>query len=228
MEFIFFTLSISGQIFNFVVNIIDKFGYFGIFALMVMESATLPVPSEAILPLAGFLVFQGKLDFWLVLIVASAGSLVGTLIDYYIGYYLGRTVILRYGRYVKLSEKHLVTSEKWFDKFGEITVLLARFVPLIRTVVAFPAGIAEMKIWKFIVFSLVGIFIWDGVLIYLGVLAGQNSNQIISLLTRYFTIVEVLAVVVAIVAAALFIERRRSKAKEEETSKPPSSVETTR
>ena len=202
-------MSLSGQIFNFVVITLEKFGYFGIFALMVMESATLPIPSEVVLPFAGYLVFLGQINLWVAIVVASLGSLIGTLIDYWIGYSLGRTVILHYGKYVKLNEKHLVTSEKWFNKFGEMTVLLARFVPLIRTLVAFPAGIAEMKLWKFITFSAIGIFIWDGLLIYLGLLAGQNSSAIISVLSNDFTIIEVIALLAAILLISFAILRRR-------------------
>jgi membrane protein DedA with SNARE-associated domain len=207
-------LNLSNQIFNFVVITLEKFGYAGIFALMVMESATLPIPSEVVLPFAGYLVFLGQINLWVAIAVASLGSLIGTLIDYWIGYYLGRPVILHYGKYVKLSEKHLATSEKWFNKFGEITVLLARFVPLIRTLVAFPAGIAEMKLWKFITFSAIGILLWDGLLIYLGLLAGQNSSEIISVLSNDFTIIEVVVVVAAILSFSFAILRRRPTTKD--------------
>lgn len=183
-------------------------GYGGIFALMVLESATLPVPSEVVLPFAGYLVFQGTLDFWLVLIVASAGSLLGTVIDYAVGYYLGRAAIIRYGKYVHLSEKSLISSEKWFKKYGPITVLIARFVPLIRTLVAFPAGVAKMKIPKFLAYSIVGIVIWDAALIYIGYVVGPSVNSIIASLSSSFTVVEVLAVVIA--ALSLFLWARRS------------------
>ena len=183
-------------------------GYGGIFALMVLESATLPVPSEVVLPFAGYLVFQGTLNFWLVLIVASAGSLLGTLIDYAVGYYLGRAAIIRYGKYVHLSEKSLISSEKWFNKYGPITVLIARFVPLIRTLVAFPAGVAKMKISKFLAYSIVGIVIWDAALIYIGYVVGPSVNSIIAALSSSFTVVEILAVVVA--ALVLFLWARRS------------------
>lgn len=178
---------------------------------MVMESATLPVPSEVVLPLAGFLVFQGSIDFWLAVVVASIGSLIGTIIDYLIGMYLGRAAVLRYGRYVRLNEKHLAISENWFKKYGNTTVLLARFVPLLRTLVAFPAGISEMKVWKFLLFSFIGIFVWDSVLIYLGYLGGQNSSQIISALTRAFTLIEILVVVLAAVVFFAWFRRRSRK-----------------
>lgn len=201
-------LSISEQIFNFAESVVKSSGYAGVFALMVMESATLPVPSEVVLPLAGYLVYEGSMNFWLVVIVASIGSMIGTLIDYSIGFYLGRPAILKYGRYVRLNENHLKTSENWFNRYGNITVFLARFVPLIRTLVAFPAGIAEMKIWKFVAYSAVGIFAWDSILVYLGFLAGQNSAQIISALTSAFTPIEIVAVVIAVVALLVWMRVR--------------------
>ncbi len=197
------------------MSLIDRTGYTGIFALMVMESATLPVPSEVVLPLAGYLVFLGQVSFWVAVVVASVGSLIGTMIDYAIGLYLGRAAILRYGKYVRLNEKHLVTSEKWFAKYGNITVLLARFVPLIRTLVAFPAGIAEMKVWKFVAYSIIGIVIWDAILIYLGVLAGQNSTAIINALSGAFLPVEIAALVIALLALVLWMRRRRGKPEEQ-------------
>ncbi|MHB8566604.1 MAG: DedA family protein [Nitrososphaerales archaeon] len=203
--------SLFDSLFNFATHTLQSSGYLGIFALMVMESATLPVPSEVILPFAGYLVYTGQFNFWAALAVASIGSLVGTLIDYAIGYYLGRSAILHYGRYIRLNEAHLKTTENWFSKYGNITVLLARFVPLIRTLVAFPAGIAEMSITKFIAYSLVGIVIWDALLIYLGELAGQNSVSIIDSLHNYFTPIEIAMVVVAILVIALWWRKNKIK-----------------
>ncbi|MDA4110920.1 MAG: DedA family protein [Thaumarchaeota archaeon] len=210
-------MSISSQIFNFALSLIVNSGYSGVFVLMVLESATLPVPSEVVLPIAGWLVSKNILNFWVVVIVASIGSLIGTLIDYSIGYYLGRAAILRYGRIVRLNENHLKTTEKWFAKHGELIVLLARFVPLIRTLIAFPAGIAEMKLWKFVSFSIIGIVIWDAILIYLGVLFGQNYNSIVSTLSNAFTLVEILSVVVAIIVLYLWLRR---KAPQKEKAQP--------
>ena len=202
-------MSLTTQISNIVVSLVEKSGYGGVFALMVAESATLPVPSEVVLPVAGYVVFLGHMNFWLAVAVASAGSLIGTTIDYSIGYYLGRAAILRYGRYIRLNEHHLKTSERWFAKHGEITVLLARFVPLIRTLVAFPAGIGEMKMWKFLSFSAVGIVIWDAILIYIGVIFGQNYTQIVLALSGAFLPVEVLALVIAIVLLVVWVRRKK-------------------
>ncbi len=203
-------MSISGQIFNFAVNLVGSTGYAGIFALMVLEGATFPIPSEVILPFAGYLVFQGKLMFWIVILVATFGAIIGTLIDYSIGYYLGRAAILRYGKYIRLNENHLLTSERWFSRHGNITVFLCQFVPLIRTLVAFPAGISEMKTWKFVLYAGLGSIIWNTVLVYLGVLAGRNSSAIISTLSNAFNLIEVLVVAALILAFVVWLKRRPS------------------
>ncbi len=184
-------------------------GYPGIFALMVLESATLPVPSEVVLPLAGYWVYEGHIEFWSAVVVASLGSLLGTSVDYGIGYYLGRPAILRYGRWIRLSERHLGRSETWFTRYGSPAVLLARFVPLVRTVIAFPAGIAKMSLGKFLAFSAVGIFVWDAVLIYLGEVAGQNRDLIINSLQSAFVLVEVVAVGILLVALYVFSKRKK-------------------
>jgi membrane protein DedA with SNARE-associated domain len=190
-------LAVTDLIFNTIVNLLNQTGYLGVFLLMVMESATLPVPSEVVLPLAGYLVYKGQLEFWSTVAVATVGSLVGTMVDFGIGYYLGRPAVLRYGRMVRFSEKRLETTERWFASHGKSVVLLARFVPLLRTLIAFPAGIVRMDVKRFLVYSAVGILVWDIALVYLGVLAGQNSTAIANTLQAYFAPLGVAAVVIA-------------------------------
>jgi membrane protein DedA with SNARE-associated domain len=214
-------MSLTQNLFDFIVHVMQSAGYTGIFALMVLESATLPVPSEIVLPFAGYLVYLGTFNFSIALIAASVGSLIGTVIDYAVGYYLGRAAILRYGNYVHLSEKSLVSSENWFKKYGPITVLFARFVPLIRTLVAFPAGIAEMKIVKFLAYSIVGIVFWDAALIYIGYYVGPSVNSIINALSSDFTIIEILAVVIAAVVLFLWIRRSSKQTKKEVDQERP-------
>jgi membrane protein DedA with SNARE-associated domain len=184
-------------VFNTIVSLLYQTGYLGVFLLMVAESATLPIPSEVVLPLGGYLVSQGRLEFWSTVAVATVGSLVGTMVDYGIGYYLGRPAVLRYGRIVRFSEKRLETTERWFVSHGKSVVLLARFVPLLRTLIAFPAGLVKMDVKRFLVYSTVGILVWDIALVYLGVLAGQNSTAIANTLQAYFLPLGVAAVVVA-------------------------------
>jgi membrane protein DedA with SNARE-associated domain len=200
--------SLSSATFNFALDLMSKSGLLGVFALMVMESATLPIPSEIVLPLAGYLVYLGQADFWVVVAVASAGSLVGTTIDYALGYFLGRAAVLRYGRIIRLNEGHLALAERWFENHGSPVVLLARFVPVVRTLVAFPAGVAEMSMAKFLGFSSVGIIIWDAVLVYLGVLAGKNGEAIIGYLHSFFLPLGV--VVLSAIGLTLIARRRRS------------------
>ncbi len=209
-------MSITFQIFSFVISLVEKSGYTGIFVLMALANSMIPIPSEVILPVAGYLVFLGQLNFWVVLIVSSIASLIGTLVDYWIGYYIGRAAILKYGRYVRLNENHLKTTEKWFAKYGEVTVLLMKFVPLIRVLVAFPAGFAEMKLWRFILFSIVGIFVYGAILIYLGELLGRNYLKIVSTLSNAFLAVEISAVVIAIIVLFLWF-RRKAPQKEKVT-----------
>ncbi len=187
----------------------NRANYGGIFVLMAMESATLPIPSEVVLPLVGFLVYKHHLEFWTAVLAATAGSLVGTMVDYAMGYHFGRRAILKYGKFVRLSEKHLNRSETWFASHGDPAALLARFVPLLRTVIAFPAGIAKMKVGKFLAFSTVGILIWDIALIYVGLAAGQNATLIVNILQSAFVIVELSAA--GLILLALFLISKRHK-----------------
>jgi membrane protein DedA with SNARE-associated domain len=196
-------MGVTDFIFNYVQNIFGQLGYPGIFILMIMESATLPVPSELVLPLGGYLVSQGRLEFWSVVAVATLGSLIGTMIDYSIGYYLGRPAVLRYGRVVRFSQERLETTEKWFKIHGNSVILLARFVPLLRTLIAFPAGIVKMETKRFLAFSAIGIVLWDIALVYLGLVAGQNSTAISNTLQTYFLPIGL----AAILLASLFIYR---------------------
>ncbi|MDA4137277.1 MAG: DedA family protein [Thaumarchaeota archaeon] len=203
-------MSISGTIYDFAINLMQSSGYLGVFILMAMESATLPIPSEVVLPFAGYyLVYLDHFDFWAVVAVASAGSLLGTLIDYAIGYYLGRAAVLRYGSLIRLNEGHLKVSEVWFARHGSKIVLFSRFVPLIRTLIAFPAGIAEMNIVKFVAFSAVGIFAWDAILVYAGVLAGQNYASVVASIQTYYGFAGILAILVTALVLIFFWWRRR-------------------
>jgi membrane protein DedA with SNARE-associated domain len=204
-------MSLSDFIFNYIVSVFGQLGYPGIFLLMIMESATLPVPSEVVLPLAGYLVYHGKLEFWPVVAVASIGSLIGTMIDYSIGYYFGRPAVLRYGRIVRFDQERLETTEKWFSRHGRSVVLLARFVPLLRTLIAFPAGIVRMETKRFLAFSTVGIVVWDIALVYLGLVAGQNQGAISNILEAYFLPIGLAAIVLAAILIYRALRKKPDK-----------------
>ena len=204
-------MSFADTILVLALNLLAQWGYAGVFLLMTLEGATLPVPSEIVLPLTGFLVYNHTLDFWPAVLVASLGGLLGTIIDFSIGYYLGRPAVMRYGRRIGLSEQKLMVAERWFARHGSLAVLIARFVPLLRTVIAFPAGVAKMKIGKFLVFSTVGIVLWDIILIYLGVLAGQNYSAIVSSLDATLPLIGYAALGGIVLVLLLFTRKNRKK-----------------
>lgn len=206
-------MSLTSIIFDFAVSLMTQFGYGGVFILMTMESATLPVPSEVVLPFAGYLVYKGTLEFWTVVIVATVASLVGTMIDYSIGFYLGRPAVLRYGKIVRISERRFETAEGWFRTRGETIVLLARFVPLLRTLISFPAGIVKMDVKQFLAYSAIGIFIWDVALVYVGVVAGQNSTAIGAFLESIFLPIGLGVVLILAIQAYRTIRKKSAPGK---------------
>jgi membrane protein DedA with SNARE-associated domain len=211
-------MSLEDTIFSLAQSLLSQWGYAGVFLLMTLEGATLPVPSEIVLPLTGFLVYQGRFEFWAAVAAATLGSLLGTIVDFGIGHYLGRSAVLKYGRKIRLNERHLMIAEGWFARHGSVAVLLARFVPLLRTLIAFPAGVAKMKIGKFLAFSTVGIVIWDIILIYLGVLAGQNYTSIVNTLNSTLPLVGYAALGGVVLALLLFA---RSRGKDVPNSNKP-------
>jgi membrane protein DedA with SNARE-associated domain len=203
-------LSLSDTIFNLALNLLTQWNYPGVFLLMTLEGATLPVPSEIVLPLTGFIVYQGGMEFWPAVVAATLGGLLGTVIDYSIGYYLGRPAVLRYGRKIRLSEKHLMITERWFANHGSAAVLIARFVPLLRTLIAFPAGTAKMKFGRFLAYSTIGILVWDIILIYIGFLGGQNATSIAHVLDATLPLIGY-GVVGGIIVAVLLLSRKRGR-----------------
>lgn len=163
---------------NFIVNIIAHTGYAGVLGLMTFESVGLPIPSEVIMSFAGFLVVDGKLLFWLVVLAGTAGNLFGSLLAYWIGFRGGRPLIEKYGKYILISKHDLDLADKWFAHNGELAVLVGRILPVVRTYISFPAGIAKMDLKKFSFYSFVGSLPWCILLTWLGVRLGNNWDLI--------------------------------------------------
>ncbi|SIS78173.1 membrane protein DedA, SNARE-associated domain [Alicyclobacillus vulcanalis] len=182
-------------------------GLLGIFLLMALESCCIPIPSEVVMPLAGFLASRHLIGFWPAVIVATVANLVGSLIAYAIGSYAGRAFVLRYGRYVGLSARHLDRAERWFGRFGEATVFFGRMIPAVRTFVSLPAGFARMSLARFIVFSLFGSLVWNLALVYGGYQLNRNW-QILADHVKPFTYV---GAAILVAAVAWFWLRRRSR-----------------
>ena len=152
----------------YITAIIHKIGYFGIFILMVLESMIAPVPSEAVMPFAGFLVYSGKFNLFLTILASSIGSIIGSLLSYYIGFYGGRPFVMKLGRYLFLEEAQLDFTINFFKKYGAITIFISRFIPVVRHLISIPAGVGRMGIKKFVFYTLAGATLWNSFLIYVG------------------------------------------------------------
>ncbi len=200
-------LDIIGNLANFVINIISNSGYLGIFALMTIESALIPIPSEIIMPFSGYLVFTGKFNPILVIIAGGAGNLAGSLIAYFIGIKLGREVILRYGKYILLKKSHLDWAESFFEKHGNKTTFVTRLLPGIRTYISLPAGIAKMNLKKFSVYTFAGSIIWSAMLTYAGMALGEEWNKI----RDYSHYIDAIVGIAIIIIVIIIIKKRIGK-----------------
>lgn len=163
---------------NFIIHLIQTSGYLGIFILMTLESALIPIPSEVTMPFSGFLISKEVLSLWPVIIAGTLGNLIGSLIAYGIGFYLEETVILslvdKYGKFILMTKEDYNKSVAWFKRYGNSIVFFSRLLPAIRTFISLPAGLAEMNIWKFSIYTLIGSFIWSSFLTMIGVYLGNN------------------------------------------------------
>ena len=173
--------SLVGQVFNsgsagslaFVTSLMVSLGYGGLFALMFLESASLPVPSEIVLPFAGYLVFIGTLNFEAAVLVSAMAGLMGALVDYYVALKLGRPAVQGLLKWVRVTPDHLDGAERWLDKKGAWSILVARFIPGLRSAISFPAGALRMKLRTFAAMTVIGSLAWSALLIYLGYSAGS-------------------------------------------------------
>jgi membrane protein DedA with SNARE-associated domain len=159
---------------QFITHVIDVGGYAGIVALMGIESACIPLPSEIILPFAGYLVFLGHFNLLLVATAGAVGCNLGSVVGYWIGAKGGRPLVERYGKWVLMSRHDLDRMARFFARYGAITVLLARLMPVVRTFIAFPAGIAKMSQVRFHIYTFVGSWPWCFVLAYVGMKLGEK------------------------------------------------------
>jgi len=166
----------------FVISVISTLGYFGVTMLMAIESACIPLPSEVIMPFSGYLVHTGQFNLWLLAFMGALGCNLGSLVAYEIGYYGGRPLVERYGSYVLLGRHELDWTDRFFARFGDVTVLISRLLPVIRTFIALPAGISRMPRLRFHLYTFIGSFPWCLGLAYLGMKAGQHWDY----LGKYF------------------------------------------
>jgi membrane protein DedA with SNARE-associated domain len=166
--------SITDKLAEFAVNVVDDVGLLGIFALMVAESALIPIPSEATMLFAGFNVADGRFSLFEVVAVGSIANLVGSWIAYAIGYYGREDILEKHGAKLHIKPSHLQWADRWFERYGNAAVFFSRMLPIVRTFISLPAGIARMPFWRFSAFTLLGCIPWVFALAFTGEQVGAN------------------------------------------------------
>lgn len=192
---------------NFAIKCLDLTGYFGAGLLMALESMIAPIPSEAVMPFVGFLVADGSWNLWLSIAVTSLGSLIGSFTSYYMGYYGGKPMVLKIGRYLLLNPHDLVITEKFFHRRGGLlTVFISRFVPVVRHLISIPAGIGRMPLIPFLLVTLVGATLWNTFLL----LCGMKLREHWPVVQTYSHQIDVVVLIVLLAGLGFFIKSRIS------------------
>ncbi len=170
--------SVEEALLGFTTDLYGAIGWLGVIALMAVESAAIPFPSEIIMPLAGWkLILEKDVTAWFVLVAGlygALGNLIGSLVAYWVGARGGRPLLERYGKYVLISHRDLERADHWFEKRGELTVFITRLMPVVRTFISVPAGVSRMNLWKFSIYTFAGAFLWSAGLAWGGYLLGEN------------------------------------------------------
>jgi membrane protein DedA with SNARE-associated domain len=190
-------------IFSFILSIISKVKYWGIFLFMALDSANIPIPSEITMPFSGFLSGKGIFNFWLVVLAGTIGSLFGSLISYIFAFKL-KNILEKFLNKFSFCKEEYKKAELFFKKYGQMSVFWGRLIPVIRTFISFPAGIFKLKFLKFTFLTLIGSFIWSFLLTYLGFLLGENWG----ILEKYFSKFSYFILFILIVLIVIYIFRR--------------------
>lgn len=181
---------------HFISQTISHTGYLGVFLLMTLQSAAIPLPSEVIMPFAGSLVAAGRFSLPLLALIGALGSVAGSTLTYALGFYGGRPLIRQYGKYILLSERDLILTEKFFSRFGRWSALVGSVLPIVRTFISIPAGIGRVSYRSFVIFYFFGSFIWSFFLAWLGMKLGEHWSSL-ELYFRKFDILIAAAIVLA-------------------------------
>jgi membrane protein DedA with SNARE-associated domain len=211
--------SLTDPLVNFATDVVDKMGLAGVFVLMVLESACIPIPSEATMLFAGFNVSEGEYSLLAATLVGSTANLVGSWIAYAVGYYGRIDLIEKHGKKLHISKKHLATADRWFEKHGEATVFFTRMLPIVRTFISLPAGVARMPFWRFSIFTFLGCLPWVFMLTFIGKQAGDNWEKWKDNL-HYVDYAVAAMIIVAVIY--LFVRWRRNRNTPTDTTAPAS------
>ena len=197
---------------DWVIAVISTLGYPGIVLLMAIESACTPLPSEIILPFSGYLVYTGRFSLFWVATAGAIGCNIGSIVGYYMGMYGGRPVLLRYGKYVLISPREIEIADRWFERYGEATIFFSRLLPIIRTYISFPAGVARMNFWKFNVYTFLGSWPWCYGLAYAGYRLGEHWPDLEVYFHEFDFVIGILLLVG--IAAFIWLHRKRRAAEQ--------------
>ena len=204
-----FLTEIFSVIGSFALSTISQLGYVGIFFLMMLESMVVPVPSEFVMPFAGFLVYGGTFNFILVVVASTLGSITGSLIFYYIGKTGGHTLVEKYGKYVLVDTEDIKKTEEWFKRRGELTIFFARLIPVVRHLISLVAGIGKMNLKRFALFTILGAALWNGILTYLGFIFGQHWDEV----SQYIEKLDIVIVILLVIGVVYFVYRHLMRRK---------------
>jgi membrane protein DedA with SNARE-associated domain len=192
---------------NWLLNTLNAMGYPGIFALMAMESSIIPLPSELVMPPAGYLAHQGQMNIWIAIIIGTIGSLVGSYANYFAAHWLGRPLVLKYGKYVWITEEKFAKVEKFFLNHGEISIFIGRLLPVIRHLISIPAGIAGMNHLRFSLYTLIGAGMWCTILAWIGYFIGKEQ----ALIMKYSHQAVIGVMIFSAVLIAFYIWRQKKR-----------------
>lgn len=196
-------LGLTDLLIEYIKGFIEASGYMSIFVLMILESMIAPLPSEAVMPFAGFLIFEKKLTWLGVGVASTMGSIVGSLASYYLGLYGGKPLVQKFGKYLFLDEHHLEITERFFDKYGDMTVFISRFIPIVRHLISIPAGVGKMKLPKFLLYTTIGAYGWNMFLTWVGYIMKENWEK----LHHYTKYGDALVIITAVVLVVLYFKK---------------------
>ena len=201
---------------EFIINLMNQFGYIGIFLLIAIENIFPPIPSEVILTFGGYMTTYSNLNVPLVILSATLGSLLGAIVLYAIGKILNKERLMKIvsgkvGKILRLKKEDIESADKWFDTKGEKCVFFCRFIPIVRSLISIPAGMSEMNIPKFLIYTTIGSLIWNSVLVVVGSIVGENWENIVNIFDTYSTITLIVLIIIFILFVVWFYKKRAKK-----------------
>ena len=199
-----------------IINLMNQFGYIGIFLLIAIENIFPPIPSEVILTFGGYMTTYSNLNVPLVILSATLGSLLGAIVLYAIGKILNKERLMKIvsgkvGKILRLKKEDIESADKWFDTKGEKCVFFCRFIPIVRSLISIPAGMSEMNIPKFLIYTTIGSLICNSVLVVVGSIVGENWENIVNIFDTYSTITLIVLIIIFILFVVWFFKKRAKK-----------------